>query len=101
MEEKKKKNKTSAAQIRASMKYTREKCDRLSVTLPKGHRPAWEEAAARQGLTLSGWTIRALDAAAAQVLQGQQKPEPETGEASPGPAENQTGRQDKTPARQP
>ena len=63
--------KTSDAQKRATAKYIREKQDRLSVTLAKGHRPIWEKAAAAAGLSLSRWTITRLDAAAARELDGQ------------------------------
>lgn len=71
-----KKTKTSDAQKRATAKYIKEKQDRLSVTLAKGHRPAWERAAAAAGMSLSRWTITRLDAAAAVELDGQPEPEP-------------------------
>lgn len=84
--------KVSEAQRRASAKYMKEKCDRLSCTIPKGHRPIWEKAASAAGLSLSRWTITRLDAAAAVELDGQ--PEPDEKETEAGSQDHADGQPD-------
>lgn len=74
MEEKAKKRKpvTSRKAMEQAMRYQAEHVDKLSVSMPKGTRAVWQEAADHAGAkNITRWIIATCNAAAAAELDGQ------------------------------
>ena len=92
MEEKAKKRKpvTSRKAMEQAMKYQAEHVDKLSVSMPKGTRAVWQEAADHAGAkNITRWIIDTCNAAAARELDGQ--PEPAETETKTGSQDHADG----------
>lgn len=60
----------SDAQRKSQLKWNQSNLERLSLSFKRGHREKWEAAANREQLTLTQWVLKVLDAAAADLVPG-------------------------------
>ena len=49
-------------QIKYQNEYNKEKYDRINIMAPKGKKDLWKEKAKAEGLSLSAWILKHIDA---------------------------------------